>query len=275
MIALEAWKLWPAVPVVGLPRRSGSGSERRIAGRRRQSDRYSAQVPRSARSQRARPVSRSSAREMDHSLRHGAEAFRLAWNVHPTPNGAAGICTLLPTRVRVRSSTNASRGLNSRHDGQPYVDPTTTVDESRTMPRHKAGNSSSKNRTSTRIPISTAPSGSSGNTGSCISQTQEGNFRPRLLLASTRLSTGSTTRYQPGFLGQETRPEHPAGYRQRESAPTARVDNSRSLGVRNQAHGRAGAPHQRISRHEAIEIDRSGSKCNGSYPAYVISSRWR
>ena len=157
---------------------------------------------------------------------------------------------------RVRSSTNASRGLNSRHDGQPYVDSTTSVDGARTMPRHNAGSSSPQDRASTRIPISTAPSGSSGNTGPCISQTQEGDLRPRLLLASTRLSTRSTTRYQPGFLGQETRPEHPAGYRQRESAPTARVDNSRSLGVRNQAHGRAGAPHQRISRHAAIEIDR-------------------
>ena len=176
---------------------------------------------------------------------------------------------------RLRSSTNANRGLNSRHDGQPYVDSTTSVDGARTMPRHNAGSSSPQDRASTRIPISTAPSGSSGNTGPCISQTQEGDLRPRLLLASTRLSTRSTTRYQPGFLGQETRPEHPAGYRQRESAPTARVDNSHSLGMRNQAHGRDGMANQRISRHEAIEIDRSGSKCNGSYPDYVISSRWR
>ena len=193
--------------------------------------------------------------EMGHRPRHGTEAIRLAWNVHPTPNGAAGSCTLLPAHVECAVARTASRGLKFRHDGQPYVDPTTTVDESRTMPRHKAGISSPKDRTSTRIPISTAPPGSSGNTGSCISQTQEGNFRPRLFLASTRLSTGSTTRYQPRILGPETRPEHPAGYRQRESAPTTRMDNTRSLGMRNQAHGRAGAPHKRVSRYDEIEID--------------------
>ena len=176
--------------------------------------------------------------------------------MHPTPNGAAGNCTLLPTRVECTVARKASRRLKSRHDGQPYVDPTTSIDESRTMSRHSAGNSRSQNRASTRIPISTAPSRSSGNSGSCISQTQEGNFCPRLLLASTRLSTGSTTRYQPRILGSKTRPEYPAGYRQRESAPTTRMDNTRSLGMRNQAHGRAGAPNRRVSRYDAIESDR-------------------
>ena len=156
-----------------------------------------------------------------------------AWKVHPTPNGAAGSCTLLPARVECTVARKASRRLKSRHDGQPYVEPTTSIDESRTMSRHSARNSSSQNRASTRIPISTAPPGSSGNPGSRISQTQEGDFCPRLLLASTRLSTGSTTRYQPRILGPEARPEHPAGSRQRESAPTTRMDNTRSLGMRN------------------------------------------
>ena len=215
-------------------------------------------------------------------MRHGAEAIRLARNVHPTPNEPVGSCTLLSARVKYAVERTTSRRLKSRHDGQPYVDSATSVDEPRTMPRHSAGNSSPQDCASTRIPISPAPSGPSGNTGSCISQTQEGDFRPRLLLASTRLSTGSTTRYQPRILGPETRPEHPAGYRQHESAPTARMDDTRPLGVRNQAHGRAGAPSKRVSRYDEVEIIRPAkgidppiSRCNDDLPDYVASSRCR
>ena len=164
-------------------------------------------------------------------------------------------CTPLFARVECTVAREASRRLKSRHDGQPYVDPAAPVDESRTMSRHNAGDSSSQNRASTRIPISTAPPGSSGNPGSCISQAQEGNFRPRLFLASARLSSGSTTKYQPSILGSETRPEHPAGSRQRRSAPTTRMDNSHNLGMRNQAYGRTGTPDQRVSRYDKIEID--------------------
>lgn len=183
---------------------------------------------------------------------------------------------------RVRSCTNRERQTGLRHDGQPHVDTTTTVDESRTMPRHSAGNPSAPDRASARIPISTASAGSSRNTGSCISQTQEGDFRPRLLLASARLSPGATTRHQPRILGPETRPEHRAGYRQCESAPTARMDDTRSLGMRNQAHGGAGAPSKRVFRYEEIEIvrttddiDQSTSRRNGDFPDYAASSRCR
>ena len=83
---------------------------------------------------------------------------------------------------------------------------------------------------------------------------------------------GSTTRYQPRILGPETRPEHPAGYRQRESAPTTRMGNTRSLGMRNQAHGRAGAPHKRVSRYDEIEIDQPSKDIDQLRTAFPTTS---